>query len=295
MLEWTARQKTGLWRDLWSGNLTWLKSSSEWTIPPKYLRSATNIQQKLPFIVVSLTYPFIASYQLSLRTSIRGRRPTSLTPCSGCWSSTPPTWRSSSGRGQRSWKSRNRRQKSCWHKCCHRALTRTKPVDTTMRLIRTAQAHVLPSGLWPRLWKLAAQSNQSILAAWPFTSATSWVSPPSQPTANPSRWSTSSTISTPSLMLSSATTMSTRCCSYSGHFHQKAVTSHYEMFASHPTAGGDHRRCLHGGVRPSCSQWQPSRCGNSQHVPRHFERCRNLQNEAHAWCSRQDTYRLTHR
>lgn len=130
MLEWAARQKTSLWRDLWSGNLTWLKSSNERTIPPKYPRSATNIKQMCRYCCIP---DLSLHYQLSLRTSIKGRRPTSLTPCSGCWSSTPPTWRSSSGRGQRSWRLRNRRPKSCWHKCCHRALTRTNPIITTMR------------------------------------------------------------------------------------------------------------------------------------------------------------------
>lgn len=76
---------------------------------------------------------------------------------------------------------------------------------------------------------------------------------------------------------------------------KKKNLSHHWMCASHLALGGDHRRRLHGGVGSSCSQWQPSRRGNSQHVPWHSERRGNLQNEAHARCSCPDTDRITHR
>lgn len=67
-----------------------------------------------------------------------------------------------------------------------------------------------PSGLWLRRWRRASPSNPSTLTRSRCTSVTLWASPPSQLSAIPSRWSTCSTTSTHSLMLSLDCTMSTR-------------------------------------------------------------------------------------
>ena len=136
---------------------------------------------------------------LSLKTSTRGRRPTSSTPCCGCWSSILLTWRSWSESERRSWRSRSRRRRSFWRRCFLRELTwPNSMVWIKFNLHFNLVFVFFPSDLWPKLWKWAAQSNQSTLTRWRFTSATSLGSPPSQPTANPSRWSTCSTTSTPS-------------------------------------------------------------------------------------------------
>lgn len=74
----------------------------------------------------------------------------------------------------------------------------------------TFNHHCPPSGLWPRRWRQASPSNPSISTRSRCTSVTSWASPPSQLSANPSRWSTYSTTSTHSLMLSLDCMMSTR-------------------------------------------------------------------------------------
>lgn len=60
----------------------------------------------------------------SLSWSIRVRRPTSLTPCWGCWSSTALIWKTWSEREPKSWRWRSREQRSCCQRCFPREFPR---------------------------------------------------------------------------------------------------------------------------------------------------------------------------
>lgn len=79
----------------------------------------------------------------------------------------------------------------------------------------------------------------------------------------------------------------------SGEVSDHGIVAHHSLSCS--AVGGDNWRRLHGGLGGSRPKWQPSRCRNSQHGSRHPERCGNIQNETHAWCSCKDTYRTAHR
>lgn len=123
---------------------------------------------------------------LSSSSSTRAKRPILSTPCCGCWSSTRPTWRTWSGKEQKSWRSRNRGQRSFWLRCFLRECFHT-PARFSHTFDFSQVRHVprstfflsqfkllfnFHSVLWQKLWKPVPLWSQSTLIKSPSTSVT---------------------------------------------------------------------------------------------------------------------------